>query len=58
MFGLLENLTKAVVGIVVEVPVALVADAVTLGGSITDKHQPYTADALSKVMKSVSDATK
>lgn len=40
MFGLIEGLAKAAVG-VVTIPVAVVADAVTLGGSLTDKNQPY-----------------
>ena len=46
MFGILGDLTKAVVGVVVETPIALAADVLTLGGSITDKEEPYTATAL------------
>lgn len=55
MFG---SLLKAGIGLVVETPISLVADLATLGGSITDKDQPYTATALEKVMKNVEDATK
>ncbi len=58
MFGILGNLTKAVVGVVVETPIALVADALTLGGSITEKDEPYTATALKGVMKNVENAVK
>lgn len=58
MFGLLGNLAKAAVGAVVETPVALVADVVTLGGSLTDKKEPYTATAVSKVVENVQKATK
>lgn len=58
MFGMLTNLTKAVVGAVVETPVAIVADTVTLGGSLTDKDKPYTAGALGKVLSNLSQATK
>ena len=58
MFGLLGNLAKAAVGAVVETPVALVADVVTLGGSLTDKKEPYTATAVSKVVENVQNATK
>lgn len=58
MFNLIGNLTKAVVGVVVETPIAVVADVITLGGSLTDKDKPYTADALSKVVQNVQDATK
>lgn len=32
MFGLLENLVKATVGVVIETPIALAADVLTLGG--------------------------
>lgn len=58
MFGMLENLTKAVVGTVVEVPLAVAADVVTLGGALTDKDKPYTAEAVSKVVQNVSESTK
>ncbi len=58
MFGILGDLTKAVVGVVVETPIAIVADALTLGGSITDKDEPYTATALKGVMKNIEHATK
>lgn len=55
MFG---NLLKAVVGVVVETPIALAADVLTLGGAINEKHEPYTATAVKKVMKNVEDSTK
>lgn len=58
MFGILGDLAKAAVGVVVETPIAVVADVVTLGGALTDKEQPYTATALQKVMKNVENATK
>ena len=58
MFNLIGNLTKAVVGVVVETPIAVVADVITLGGSLTDKDKPYTAEALEKVVQNVQDATK
>lgn len=58
MFGILGDLTKAAVGLVVETPVALAADALTLGGALTDKDEPYTATALKKVAENVENATK
>ena len=58
MFEMLGSLTKAVVGAVVETPLAVVADVVTLGGALTDKDKPYTATAVEKVVKNVQDATK
>jgi hypothetical protein len=58
MFDMLSNLTKAVVGVVVETPVAVVADVVTLGGSLTDKDKPYTAEAVSKIVNNLQKTTE
>ena len=55
MLGMFESLAKAAVG-VVTVPVAVVADVVTLGGVLTDKERPYTADAVSDVVQNLKDA--
>ena len=57
MFGILESLTKAAVG-VVATPVALVADVITMGGALTDKDKPYTAEALEDVYDNLKNATK
>ena len=57
MFGMLESLAKAATA-VVTVPVALAADVVTLGGAITDKNQPYTADAVSDFCQNLKDAAR
>lgn len=57
MFGLLESLAKAALG-VVTVPLAVVADAVTLGGALTDKDEPYTATAVGDVVANLKNATK
>ena len=54
---MLESLAKAAVA-VVTVPVAVVADVVTLGGSLTDKDQPYTADAVGDLVDNLKDATR
>ena len=53
-----ENLLKAAVGVVIETPIAVVADVITLGGSLSDQNEPYTGTALKKVIKNVEDATK
>lgn len=55
MFG---NLFKAVVGVVVETPLAIAADVITLGGSLTDQDKPYTATAIEKVVEHVQESTK
>lgn len=57
MFGMLESLAKAAAA-VVTVPVAVVADVVTLGGSLTDKEKPYTTEAVSDMVDNLKDATR
>jgi hypothetical protein len=54
MFG---NLLKAVVGVVIETPIAIVSDIATMGGVLTDKREPYTSSALKKVVRNVQDST-
>jgi hypothetical protein len=58
MFGLLNDLAKAAVGVVVHTPLAVVADVVTVGGLSTDKKTTYTGDAISKVFENVEKAVK
>lgn len=58
MIKMLSGLTKAAVGVVVETPLSIVADFVTLGGSITDRDEPYTATAVKKVVKNVQESTE
>lgn len=55
MFG---GLIKAAVGLVIETPVAIIADVVTLGGAINEKDTTYTGKALSKVVENITDSTK
>ncbi len=55
MFRILESLAKAATA-VVTVPVAVVADVVTLGGVCTDRQGPYTAKALSDLVQNLEDA--
>lgn len=56
MFGnILGSLAKATVG-VVTLPVAVVADVVTMGGVLTDKKQPYTASHTSGIVKNIENS--
>jgi len=57
MFGIFADLTKAFVGVVIETPIAIVADVVTMGGVLTDKDEPYTAATLKGVLQNVENAT-
>lgn len=50
MFGLL----KAVVE-VIKLPVDIAADVVTMGGVMTDKRKPYTAERLERVMDKLNE---
>lgn len=52
-----KSLAKAALA-VVTVPVAVVADCVTMAGAMTDKDRPYTAEAVSDALKNLKDATK
>ena len=56
MFNILKGLTKAVVA-TVTLPVAVVADVVTLGGVLNDKTS-YTAKQAQKIMDGIEDATE
>lgn len=51
-----ESLARAAAA-VATIPVAVVADAITLGGSLTDQRQPYTATAASDVIKNLQAAS-
>ena len=55
MFGMLESLAKAVVG-VVTIPVNVAADVVTLGGAITETDKPYTVTAIENVFDNITNA--
>jgi predicted metalloprotease len=55
---MLESLVKAAVGVVMQTPVALVADALTLGGTLSDRKESYTSQAVSDVVKNIDNAVK
>jgi hypothetical protein len=57
MLKMLESLTKAATA-VVTVPVAVVADVVTLGGVVTKREKPYTAEAVSDMVQNLKDASR
>lgn len=54
MFGILKSVVKAA-AVVVDVPVAVVADAITLGGVLTDRKRPYTASAARRFVRNIED---
>ena len=56
MFRLLESVSKAVVA-TAALPVDVVADCVTLGGSMTDKPRPYTVERCRDIMAALADAS-
>lgn len=57
LFDLLNSLSKAAVG-VVTLPVSVAADVVTLGGSLTDRQAPYTADHAKAIVDNVFKAVE
>lgn len=56
--GILTSLVKATVGVVVQTPIAVVADCITMCGAVNDKKEPYTATAIKNVMGNVEKAVK
>lgn len=56
MFGMLESIAKAALA-VVTVPVSVAADVATLGGSLTDRKETYTGEALSDLIENLKRAT-
>lgn len=60
MFGFLEGLVETAVKTTVGLPVAIVADIVTVGGELTDKvgHQCYTGDMLDSIDTSLHKMTE
>lgn len=53
-----DSLLKAA-AVVIDVPVSIAADVVTLGGTLNDKKtdSTYTGDALERFVENVSDIT-
>jgi hypothetical protein len=52
------GLFKAVIGVVIETPVAIVADVVTMGGVLSDNDKPYTVEAVEKIVKNIQESTE
>lgn len=56
MFGFLNSTLKAAAS-VVDIPVSVAADVVTLGGALTDKENTYTGEAAGRLVQNVKDMT-
>lgn len=52
---MLGNLLKAAVGVVIDLPIAIVKDTVTLGGSITDEESAI-AKSCNNIGKNINKA--
>jgi hypothetical protein len=57
MFNFLTSVVKTAAS-VVNIPVTIVADVITLGGSLTDREVPYTYDACSDLIDNLKDVVK
>ena len=53
--GFFSKIIKGAID-VATLPVAIVKDAATLGGALTDQHEPYTAKKLKNVQKNFGKA--
>lgn len=54
---MLDSLLQAAVG-VATLPIDVAADVVTLGGALTEKRKPYTAQKASGIMRNLEKATR
>lgn len=57
MFDFLTKTVKLAAN-VATLPVSVAADLVTMGGALTDRDEPYTAEHAKRVMTNVEDLTK
>lgn len=57
MLGIFRHSIKAVASIV-DIPISAAADVITLGGALTEKEKPYTAEACSNLIKNIKNITK
>lgn len=53
--GLFEFATLGLIKDIVTAPIAVVADVVTLGGTLNDRDKPYTATTLENMNKHVEE---
>lgn len=51
------SIFRALTGIVT-LPVDLVADVITMGGAMTDKPRPYTAEKAASIMRNIEKSTR
>lgn len=54
MFGIFTSALKAAAA-VIDVPVSMAADVVTLRGVLTDKENSYTGEAVGRFVENVKD---
>ena len=52
-----EKLSKAIIGLAIETPIAIIKDVATMGGACTETYEPYTATAVKKVIKNIETLT-
>lgn len=53
---MLDSLLRAAIG-AATIPVDVVADIATLGGSLTDREQPYTVEKANEIRENLSSAS-
>lgn len=56
MFNFLVKTATAVTKVAVGLPIAVVADVVTLGGELADKRQSFSGDVLDSVAEDLKDS--
>ena len=56
MFESLKSLGKAVIGLTIETPIAIVTDVLTICGALTNRYEPDTKATLRKALDNPGDA--
>ena len=58
MFNILSNMINTTVKAAINIPVAVVNDVATLGGSLNGKDVPHTIEAVEDTIKDLQNLTK
>lgn len=56
MLSIFQNSIKAA-ACIVDIPISVTADVITLGGALTEKEKPYTVEACSDLVKNIKNIT-
>lgn len=58
MSNILTSLIRIIICVLLAIPIAVVADVITLGGVLNGNDEPYTSKALLALMKNIENASR